>query len=66
MNLPNKNYDLPKIMFGVLFIALMTIASIWVVKPFILGFSWAGMIVIATWPVMIRIQAILWLSLIHI
>ncbi|MGA7588619.1 MAG: AI-2E family transporter YdiK [Rouxiella badensis] len=60
MNLPNKNYDLPQIMFGVLFIALMTIASIWVVKPFILGFSWAGMIVIATWPVMIRIQALLW------
>ncbi len=60
MNLPNKNYDLPQIMFGVLFIALMTIASIWVVKPFILGFAWAGMIVIATWPVMIRIQSLLW------
>lgn len=60
MNLPNKNYDLPQIMFGVLFIALMTIASIWVVKPFILGFAWAGMIVIATWPVMIHIQNLLW------
>ncbi|KAB7896126.1 AI-2E family transporter YdiK [Rouxiella sp. S1S-2] len=60
MNLPNKRYDLPQIMFGVLFIALMTIASIWVVKPFILGFAWAGMIVIATWPVMIKIQSLLW------
>ncbi|NMP28819.1 AI-2E family transporter YdiK [Rahnella sp. SAP-1] len=60
MNLPNKRYDLPQIMFGVLFIALMTIASIWVVQPFVLGFAWAGMVVIATWPLMIKIQSILW------
>ncbi|MBU9810624.1 AI-2E family transporter YdiK [Rahnella sp. C60] len=60
MNLPIKRYDLPQIMFGVLFIALMTIASIWVVQPFILGFAWAGMVVIATWPLMIKLQKVLW------
>ncbi|PLR41573.1 hypothetical protein CYR55_01695 [Chimaeribacter californicus] len=56
----NKNYDLPQIMFGVLFISLMTIASIWVVQPFILGFAWASMVVIATWPLLLRLQALLW------
>ena len=60
MNLPMKRYDLPQIMFGVLFIALMTVASIWVVQPFILGFAWAGMVVIATWPLMIKLQKLLW------
>lgn len=60
MNLPIKRYDLPQIMFGVLFIALMTVASIWIVQPFILGFAWAGMVVIATWPLMIKLQRILW------
>lgn len=60
MNLPIKRYDLPQIMFGVLFIALMTIASIWIVQPFILGFAWAGMVVIATWPLMIKLQRIMW------
>lgn len=60
MNLPIKRYDLPQIMFGVLFIALMTIASIWIVQPFVLGFAWAGMVVIATWPLMIKLQRIMW------
>lgn len=60
MNYPHKNYDLPRIMFGVLFIALMTVASIWVVQPFILGFAWASMVVIATWPLLIKIQHLLW------
>ncbi|GBU11558.1 inner membrane protein [Enterobacterales bacterium] len=60
MNLPIARYDLPRIMFGVLFIALMTVASIWIVQPFILGFAWAGMVVIATWPLMIKLQRLLW------
>lgn len=60
MNPPTKRYDLPQIIFGVLFIALMTFASLSIVKPFILGFAWAGMVVIATWPVMIKLQSLLW------
>jgi predicted PurR-regulated permease PerM len=53
-------YDLPTIIFGTLFIAMMTVASFWVVQPFILGFAWAGMVVIATWPVLIKVQRLLW------
>lgn len=55
-----RQYDLPTIIFGVLFIAMMIVASFWVVQPFILGFAWAGMVVIATWPVLIKLQHLLW------
>ena len=47
-------------MFGVIFIMIMIIASFWVVQPFIMGFAWAGMVVIATWPLLIRLQKLLW------
>lgn len=60
MTQPDRRYDLPTIIFGVLFIAIMIVASFWVVQPFILGFAWAGMVVIATWPVLIKVQNLLW------
>lgn len=60
MTQPQRRYDLPTIIFGVLFIAIMTLASFWVVQPFTLGFAWAGMVVIATWPVLIKVQHLLW------
>jgi predicted PurR-regulated permease PerM len=52
--------DLPKLMFGVIFIMIMIVSSFWVVKPFIIGFAWAGMVVIATWPLLIRFERLLW------
>lgn len=53
-------HDLPRMLFSITFIALMTIGCFWVVKPFILGFSWASMVVIATWPLLITFQNLLW------
>jgi predicted PurR-regulated permease PerM len=29
------------------------------VQPFILSFAWAGTVVIATWPVLLRLQRLL-------
>ena len=55
-----QHYDLPKLLFGVVFIVIMIIASFWVIQPFILGFAWAGMVVIATWPLFIKLQTLLW------
>ncbi|CAM4193692.1 AI-2E family transporter YdiK [Serratia silvae] len=60
MTQPQRRYDLPTIIFGVLFIAILIVASFWVVQPFILGFAWASMVVIATWPVLIKLQHLLW------
>ncbi|MFW8211327.1 AI-2E family transporter YdiK, partial [Klebsiella pneumoniae] len=53
-------WDLPQIVFSLLFISLTIVACFWVVQPFILGFAWASMVVIATWPLMIKIQSLLW------
>ncbi|MFS2223659.1 AI-2E family transporter YdiK [Pantoea sp. B65] len=55
-----RGMDLPQMLFSLLFIMVMTVACFWVVQPFILGFAWASMVVIATWPLMIKIQSWLW------
>jgi predicted PurR-regulated permease PerM len=51
--------DIPQILLSVLFLSLMIVACIWIVQPFILGFAWAATIVIATWPVLIKLQRLL-------
>ncbi|ADO48365.1 AI-2E family transporter YdiK [[Enterobacter] lignolyticus] len=51
--------DIPQILLSVLFLTLIIVACLWIVQPFILGFAWASTIVIATWPVLIRLQRIL-------
>ncbi|MBD8161785.1 AI-2E family transporter YdiK [Erwinia persicina] len=60
MKNPQTGWDLPQIVFLLLFISLTIVACFWVVQPFILGFAWASMVVIATWPLMIKIQGWLW------
>jgi len=46
-------------MLSVLFLAIMIIACLWIIQPFVLGFAWAGTIVIATWPLFLRLQRLL-------
>lgn len=48
--------DVAQILLSVLFLAIMIVACLWIVQPFILGFAWAGTVVIATWPVLLRLQ----------
>ncbi|APC11614.1 MULTISPECIES: AI-2E family transporter YdiK [Providencia] len=60
MEKSQKRLDLPKLIFGLLSIILMIAACFWVLNPFILGFVWAGMMVIATWPLLLRLEARLW------
>lgn len=54
-----QSRDVPQTMLSVLFLAIMIIACLWVVQPFILGFAWAGTVVIATWPLLLRLERIL-------
>jgi predicted PurR-regulated permease PerM len=56
MAFQSQSRDVPQVMLSVLFLALMIIACLWIVQPFILGFAWAGTVVIATWPVLLRVQ----------
>ncbi|XES85695.1 AI-2E family transporter YdiK [Franconibacter pulveris] len=60
MSLVLPKYDLPRIIFGCLAVLCMLAASLWLLHPFLISLVWAGLVVIATWPVMLRIQA--WLG----
>jgi predicted PurR-regulated permease PerM len=60
MNRPQPAYDLTRIVLGVVFLMLMTGASLWVLQPFLPALVWATMVVIATWPLMRAVEARLW------
>ncbi len=60
--------DLAQTTFGVLFIVILIVASLWIIRPFLAPVIWAAMIVIATWPLMLRVEAALgrrrWLAVV--
>lgn len=49
--------DVTRTTLGVLFISILLTASLWIVRPFLTAFIWAAMMVIATWPVLLWLQA---------
>jgi len=49
--------DLARTTFAVLAMALLIVASLWIMRPFLGPTIWATMVVVATWPLMIRVQA---------
>jgi predicted PurR-regulated permease PerM len=40
----------------VLFLCALIAASVWILRPFLPALIWAMMVVIATWPLMLRVQ----------
>jgi len=48
--------DLLRIVLAVLFIGILSVASLLIIKPFLLALTWATMIVVTTWPLMLRVQ----------
>ncbi|VFP84339.1 Putative transport protein YdiK [Candidatus Erwinia haradaeae] len=60
MNYFHNTKDIPTIVFSFLFIWLMITMCLWILQPFIIGFTWAGMIVIATWPLLLTMEDALW------
>lgn len=57
---PVRAWDLTRILLGVTAIGGLIVASLWVVRPFLPAVIWATMIVVATWPLLRRIEAGLW------
>ncbi|MBQ4670682.1 AI-2E family transporter YdiK [Aeromonas dhakensis] len=55
-----KKVDLAKITLGVLFISLLIVSCFMVLRPFLPALVWATMITIATWPLMLMVQRLLW------
>ena len=52
--------DIPRVTLGVLFIVVLIASTVWILRPFLGAIIWASMIVVATWPVMRRVQGWLW------
>ncbi len=49
--------DLARTTLGVLFIVTLIAASLWIMRPFLAPVIWATMIVVATWPLMLRLES---------
>ena len=49
--------DLPRTVLAVLAIGGLIAATFWVLRPFLFATIWATMIVVATWPLMLRVQS---------
>ena len=48
--------DIPHTMLAVIFIGLLIAASFWVLLPFLFSIVWASLIVIATWPALVKLE----------
>jgi predicted PurR-regulated permease PerM len=52
--------DLARYTLGVLSLVAMILASFWILRPFLGATIWAAMLVVASWPAMLWIEARLW------
>ena len=48
--------DLTQTTLGVLFLIGLMATSLWILKPFLTALVWATMIVISTWPLLLRLE----------
>jgi predicted PurR-regulated permease PerM len=60
MELQPVRYDLAQRTLGVLVIAGLIVTSLWILRPFLPAVIWATTLVIATWPIMRRLEHKLW------
>ncbi len=56
---PVTRRDLTLTVLSVLLMLVLIGAAFWVLRPFLLSIAWAMMIVVATWPLMLKVQATL-------
>jgi predicted PurR-regulated permease PerM len=57
---PEAPYDLVRTILAVLFIAGLIATSFWILWPLLPPTIWAATLVVATWPIMLRVQHRLW------
>jgi len=50
--------ELARTTLGVLFILALIVGALWVLLPFLAAFLWAVTIVIATWPLLLKLQGL--------
>jgi len=52
--------DLFRLILGITTIVLLIVLSLWITKPFLPAVTWATMVAVATWPMMLALQRRLW------
>ena len=52
-----EHHDITRTILQVLFIGILIGAGGWILLPFITSIIWAAMIVISTWPLMLKVQS---------
>jgi predicted PurR-regulated permease PerM len=57
---PDATRDLARTTLAVFFMIALAAASLWILRPFIPAITWATMVVVATWPLMLRLQSRVW------
>jgi predicted PurR-regulated permease PerM len=61
--------ELARIMLLVITIGLLLVSSLWILTPFIGALAWATMIVVSTWPILLKVQQSAggrrWVAVIH-
>ena len=60
MNVSPRTQDITRTILAVLFIGGLIAGSLWILLPFLPAAIWATMIVVATWPILLRVQGWLW------
>ncbi|HME60267.1 MAG TPA: AI-2E family transporter YdiK, partial [Candidatus Binatia bacterium] len=60
VKMAERQHDITRNVLAVLFIVALIGSSIWILRPFLGAIVWAATIVVATWPLMISLQAWLW------
>lgn len=51
-----RSLDLARTTFQLVALGALIVSSFWIVRPFLVASTWATMIAIATWPVLLRVQ----------
>ncbi|MFZ4857211.1 MAG: AI-2E family transporter YdiK [Desulfuromonadaceae bacterium] len=60
MTASSQPQDLARTMLALLFIGILITACFWILHPFMSALLWATMIVISSWPLMLKVQGLLW------
>ena len=61
MNLEgNRSPDIARTTLQLLALGVLIASSFWIVRPFLVALTWAGMIAVATWPLLLHAQS--WLG----
>ncbi|EXI67777.1 MAG: putative inner membrane protein [Candidatus Accumulibacter adjunctus] len=56
MNSPDRRFEMARPTLAVLFLCVLIAASLWILQPFLPALIWATMVVVASWPLLLRAQ----------